>query len=489
MFTLTLRNKLVLLQMIRFLMVSTLCVFLLSGYQKINAHFLLLSHANSLGEIVLEIRQLEESFLLKEKVDFQELRNSVDLAKSKLEILKNERQRVKSKVIIQDMIQDLEVYGVEMDILKNTLENGSSSPEIFDDVKTRGEHLSRYMNSLVNAEQHYVERVIRSFAWLLMTIIFVTMIMGIITSGWLWKKIFLPLKAITDATHDIAQNTFAPLEIGKEKDEIHYVFKAINTMSVELEKQRESLVDAQKLSALGTLAAGTAHQLNNPLNNISTSCQIAIEEMEEINDPQFIKGLLADIEQEVQRASDTVKGLLDFSRSHQFSLKPTDLQEVTNKVLRLIAGEIPAGITVEQDVPRQLALFLDSQKMTEALLNLTTNSIQAIEKRPGNVLISARGLPQEDKVVIRIKDDGQGIPQDKLRSIFDPFYTTKNARKGSGLGLSVAYGIVKKHNGSISVESEMGCGAVFTITLPWPKEQQSFFGTAPDKMETNQDSG
>ncbi|MCK4838220.1 MAG: hypothetical protein KAS94_05415, partial [Desulfobulbaceae bacterium] len=302
MFSLTLRNKLVILQIARFLMVSTLCVILLNGYNKINAHFLLLSHANGLGEIVLQIRQLEESFLLKEKVDFQELRNSVDLAKAKLETLKNERQRVKSQILIQDMMQDLEIYGTEMDILKDTLGNGSSSPEIFQDVKKRGEHLSLYMNSLVNAEQNYVKKVIRSFAWLLMTIIFTTMIMGIVTSAWLWKKIFLPLKAITDATRDITQKKFAPFQVGKEKDEIHYVFRAINTMSAELEKQQESLVEAQKLSALGTLAAGTAHQLNNPLNNISTSCQIAIEEIEESSDPDFIKGLLADIEQEVQRA-------------------------------------------------------------------------------------------------------------------------------------------------------------------------------------------
>lgn len=477
MFSLTLRNKLVILQVIRFLMVSTLCVILLNGYHKINAHFLLLSHANSLGAIVLQIRQLEESFLLKEKVDFQELRNSVDLAKSKLETLKNERQRVKSKVLIQDMLQDLEIYGTEMDILKDTLGNGGSSPEIFQDVKKRGEHLSLYMNSLVNAEQNYVQKVIRSFAWLLMTIIFTTMIMGIITSAWLWKKIFLPLKAITDATRDITRKTFAPFQLGKEKDEINYVFRAINTMSAELEKQQESLVEAQKLSALGTLAAGTAHQLNNPLNNISTSCQIAIEEIEDNSDPDFIKGLLADIEQEVQRASDTVKGLLDFSRTHQFTLKPIDLREVTNKVLRLIAGEIPTGIAVEQSIPPQITLLLDSQKMTEALLNLVTNSIQAIDKRPGHVLITAHALPQEDKVVIRVKDNGKGIPQDKLRSIFDPFFTTKNAREGSGLGLSVAYGIIKKHNGSISVESETDCGAVFSITLPWPKEQQTFLET------------
>jgi nitrate/nitrite-specific signal transduction histidine kinase len=254
MFSLTLRNKLLILQVVRFLMISTLCVILLNGYRKINAHFLLLSHANSIGEIVLHIRQLEESFLLKEEVDFQKLRNSISLAKSKLETLKNERNRVKSKVLIQDMIEEFEIYGSELAILKDTLENGTSAPElfqedeIFQDVKKRGEHLSLYMNSLVNAEEIFVGKVINSFAWLLITIIAIAMVMGIVTSIWLWEKLFLPLKAIADATHDITQNTFAPFQVGSEKDEIHNVFKAINNMSVELEKQQETLLEAQKLS-------------------------------------------------------------------------------------------------------------------------------------------------------------------------------------------------------------------------------------------------
>ncbi len=476
MFSTNLRNKLALQQVLRFLMISSLCILLLNGYNKITAHFILLSHANSLGQIVLQIRQLEESFLLKEKVSFPELKSSIDLAKSKLEDFKNERKRVKSQILIEEMLQEFEIYGRELDILKNTLEKSRESREIFQDVKIRGEHLSLDMNALVDAEQNYVKQIVRHFAWLLMAIIAVTILMGIITSLWLWKNLFLPLGAIEKATHDITKKRFAPFQIGTEKDEIHNIFKAINIMSVELEKQQESLVEAQKLSSLGTLAAGTAHQLNNPLNNISTSCQIAIDEMEDISNPEFIKELLADIEQEVQRASDTVKGLLEFSRTHQFTLKPVDLrQEVTNKVLRLIAGEIPSGIVVEQDIPPDITLLLDPQKMIEALLNLVTNSIQAIDKRPGKVSITAHGLPQEDKVLVRVKDTGKGISQDKLRSIFDPFFTTKNAQEGTGLGLSVAYGIIKKHNGSISVESDIDCGAVFTITLPWPKELQTFF--------------
>ncbi|MFO7605373.1 MAG: HAMP domain-containing sensor histidine kinase [Desulfurivibrionaceae bacterium] len=478
-FTPTLRNKLVALQVARLIMISSLCVLLLNGYQKISSHFLLLSHANGLGEIVLQIRQLEESFLLKEAVDFHKYLDSIDLAKSKLENLKDERRRAKSKILIQDMIQELEIYGEDLGILKATLEDGSSSPEIFDDVKIRGEHLSLSMNSLVNAEQNYVERVIRRFAWLLITIIVIATLMALVTSIWLWRKLFLPLRAIAEATNDIAQNNFAPFKVGKADDEINNVFKAINNMSVELERQRESLVEAQKLSSLGTLAAGTAHQLNNPLSNISTSCQIAIEEMENIAGSQFIKDLLKDIEQEVQRAGDTVKGLLEFSRTHQFTLKPVVLKEVTNKVLRLIAGEIPAGIAVEQDIPPKITLLLDSQKMTEALLNLVTNGIQAIAKRPGHVLISAHGVPEEEQVIVKIKDNGKGIAPENLRSIFDPFFSTKNSRDGTGLGLSVAYGIIKKHQGSITVESEIDAGTEFIITLPWPEELQNFLNPNP----------
>jgi signal transduction histidine kinase len=472
MISFTLRNKLAFLQILRFVMTSSLCILLLNGYFKINAHFLLLSHANSLGEIVLRIRQAEESFLLQENVNFAKLQSSIELVKLKLETLKNERKRARSKVLIQDMVKELEIYEGELETLKNSLENGGTSQEMFREVKKSGEHLSLYMNSLVDAEQNYVKRVINSFAWLLITIIVIAMIMSMVTSFWLWKKLFLPLKSIAQATQAITANTFAPFQVGKANDEIHNVFQAINNMSVELEKQQETIVEAKKLSSIGTLAAGTAHQLNNPLNNISTSCQIALDELKDDSGSVFIKGLLTDIEQEVQRASDTVKGLLEFSRAHQFTLKPVELREVTNKVLRLIAGEIPSGIAVEQMVPPDLILQLDSQKMTEALLNLVTNSMQAIDKFPGNVLISAQAYPEEGKVCLWVKDSGRGIEPEHLRKIFDPFFTTKSAREGTGLGLSVAYSIIKKHNGSISVESEIGRGTVFTISLPWSKEPQ-----------------
>ncbi len=100
-----------------------------------------------------------------------------------------------------------------------------------------------------------------------------------------------------------------------------------------------------------------------------------------------------------------------------------------------------------------------------------TNSIHAIEIRPGSVMISGYGLPEKEQVIVQVTDNGKGIATEYIRNVFDPFFTTKKASEGTGLGLSVVYGIIKKHNGSISVESEFGHGTIFTITLPWTKEQ------------------
>ena len=157
-------------------------------------------------------------------------------------------------------------------------------------------------------------------------------------------------------------------------------------MVSELEQQQEQLFQAKKLSSIGTLASGTAHQINNPLNNIATSCQLALEEIDEEQSPFTVK-MLQTIDQETQRAGDIVRGLLEFSRAQTFSMQAVRLKTVVDKVMQLVASEIPAGITIKQDVPDDLILYLDVQRMVEALLNLLINGVQAIENPPGQVAI------------------------------------------------------------------------------------------------------
>jgi two-component system NtrC family sensor kinase len=223
------------------------------------------------------------------------------------------------------------------------------------------------------------------------------------------------------------------------------------------------------MSSLGVLTAGIAHQLNNPLNNISTSCQIILEELDQA-DLEFVRKMLTNVEQEVYRARDIVKGLLEFSRVREFSLKAIPLEDVVKRSIRLISSQVPPGVDLVDEVPWDLILELDAQRMQEVLLNLLMNAIQAIKETPGEIRIAAAADPAHHEAVITIEDTGVGIPKEELDRVFDPFYTTKEVGVGTGLGLSIVYGIIEKHHGRIAVESKQGEGTRFTIRMPYNPE-------------------
>ena len=181
-------------------------------------------------------------------------------------------------------------------------------------------------------------------------------------------------------------------------------------------------------------------------------------------DLELFRKMLTNVEQEVYRARDIVKGLLEFSRVREFSLKPVPLEDVVKRSIRLISSQVPPGIDLVDEVPGDLVLELDAQRMQEVFLNLLMNAIQAIKETPGEIRISARIADPE--AVITIEDTGVGIPKEELDRVFDPFYTTKEVGVGTGLGLSIVYGIIEKHHGHIAVESTEGEGTRFIIRMP-----------------------
>ena len=248
-------------------------------------------------------------------------------------------------------------------------------------------------------------------------------------------------------------------------DETQRVVEAFNSMVAELEKRQDQLLQAKKLASLGTLTSGIAHQLNNPLNNISTSCQILLEELDK-SEQGFLLKMLTNIEQEVRRARDIVRGLLEFSRVKEFCLAPTPLSQVVERSASLISSHVPPGIELIKEIPEDLSLNLDAQRMQQVFLNLIENAIHAIKSPPGQIKISAKSEPARREVVITVEDTGSGIPVQHQGRIFDPFFTTKEGGLGTGLGLSIVYGIIQRHQGSISLESKEGEGSRFTIRLP-----------------------
>lgn len=289
---------------------------------------------------------------------------------------------------------------------------------------------------------------------------------GIFLSFLILYFVFKPLSVIKKATEAIGQGRFKKIEVINTRDEIQQVMEAFNIMVSELERRQDQLIQAEKLSSLGTLTAGVAHQLNNPLNNISTSCQIAIDEFES-GDSHLLTRMLHNIDQETLRARDVVKSLLEFSRTQEFSLRRTALAEVAHKAALLAKSQVPPNISVSIAIPDDLAIPMDAQRMQEVFINLIINAAQAIE-RQGQITITATADTAMEEVVIEINDTGQGIPEKNQAKIFDPFFTTKEEGQGTGLGLSVVYGIIQQHQGNITVQSTPGQGTSFFIHLPFP---------------------
>jgi two-component system NtrC family sensor kinase len=223
------------------------------------------------------------------------------------------------------------------------------------------------------------------------------------------------------------------------------------------------LTQSEKLAAVGQLAAGVAHEINNPLTAIIANAQILHRELPPDHDLQESVDLIA---RAGARATQVVRNLLDFARKEEYHLGLTDLNDTVDRALELVQHEILArGIKLDFNADPKLPPILASQDHLQSVwLNLLLNAIDSLDKSPGEIVVATRWV--SDEIHVSVTDNGKGIPPERLTRIFEPFYTTKKAGRGTGLGLSVTHRIVKQHGGSIRVESQVGAGSTFTVVLP-----------------------
>ncbi len=447
-------------------------VTFLKDFDMFNDDVTLLMHAGNLSNISLEIRRYEKNFIIRrDNADFNKVLEYVDEAQQFVPQVIDDLQIMPQPTHLEDLTAKLTAYEETFKEFKRKCTMGQDAVvcPLREKVRSLGQDLVSITEDLVLFEQNKMTAFIEKFTIRLGKTGIFLVLLSVFTITLLYTSIVKPLKKVENAAIDIANGTFSMLPVDNKKGEVRSVLRAFNKMVTDLEEQQEQLFQAKKLSSIGTLASGTAHQINNPLNNISTSCQLALADMSDDKD-SFVVKMLETINQETQRAGEIVRGLLEFSRAQTFSPQSCQLAEIVSKVKRLVASEVPAGITIDTDIPEDVLLYVDVQKMVEALLNLTINGIQAISEPPGSILIGAEKDTEHKKAVITVADTGTGIDQEYLAKIFDPFFTTKNAANGTGLGLAVVYGIIKKQNGSIRVESTKGKGASFIITLPLHSE-------------------
>ncbi len=340
-----------------------------------------------------------------------------------------------------------------------------------------------YVGSL---ESPHTDSLWRSlFVFLGIAILGVALVSGVaITAA---RRISRPIHAMAEAAQRIARGDYAQKVQVTTDDEVGYLVSSFNTMAAglaraqqelqewgeklerkveqrtaELKAMQNHLLQAEKMAAIGKLAAGVAHEINNPLTGVLTNSSLMLQDLPP-DDSR--RDDLQTIVNETLRCRKIVKGLLDFARQTTPQKQELFFNRVIEDVLSLVKNQASfRDITIKTDLePRLPLLMADGDQMRQVVLNIVLNAADAMP-RGGELSISSRLEEPSKRVVIRISDTGTGIPDEIRDRLFEPFFTTKKA--GTGLGLSIAYGIVERHRGTLDVESEVGRGTTFVITLP-----------------------
>ena len=296
------------------------------------------------------------------------------------------------------------------------------------------------------------------------------------------SKMSRPVQQLIEASNQVSQGNLSP-EIGPiSKSEIGLLQKTFQEMLTSLQerdkRQRAEseirLLQSEKQASVGKLAGGVAHEINNPLTGIVTFTHMLLRR----NDiPEEVRADLETIGQETERVRKIVKGLLDFSRQTELDRELTDLNRLVRQAITLVENQaLIKGVNLTFEPGDGLPMItLDRNQMQSVLLNIIINALDATDPGGSITLTTNIGIstshPGQQGIEILCTDTGCGIPPENLNRLFDPFFTTKDVGHGTGLGLSVSYGIVERHGGTIWVQSKVGKGTTFKVWLP--TEEQS----------------
>jgi two-component system NtrC family sensor kinase len=333
-----------------------------------------------------------------------------------------------------------------------------------------------YVEENARAERSDIARILKVSSMLLVITLGLIVVLGTVINVKLARSIVAPIQDLERITKKIARGDFSESIQVKGHDEIASLAQSFNQMEDKLDQamtaldaiikklreKQSQLVEAEKLAGIGKLAAGIAHEINNPLTSVLTFSNLMLEQCPP-SDPRHDKLKL--MVRETDRARTIVRQLLNFGR--ESVIKPEKIninQPVTEITESLVAQEAFKGIDLSMRLAENLPqVYADPAQFGQVVLNILLNAIHAITP-PGVIEVSTRLADKNVEVVFT--DSGKGIPEEHLHKIFDPFFSTKAATKGTGLGLAVSYGIIKKHGGEIAVNSTVGKGTTFTVRLP-----------------------
>jgi two-component system NtrC family sensor kinase len=274
------------------------------------------------------------------------------------------------------------------------------------------------------------------------------------------------LHTLTDVVERAGRGYFTQLDDMPRRwlgdDEVGVLIRKFNVMEQQLEEREKELLQSKKLAAIGTLASGIAHELNNPLNNIYTTAQRLMKKAEQ-ECPVPLKKGLDDIFGQAMRVKQIVSDLLEFARGREPQLREVELVGLLRGVYRKLGNTLDTAKInfILESQSEEIKAYADPVQMEQVFINLFMNAVEAMSSG-GTLKVKVRSA--EGNVTVEVADSGAGMPPETVDKIFEPFFTTKD--KGTGLGLAIIFNIIQKHNGGIRVESTPGSGTLFIVTFP-----------------------
>ncbi|HFQ89436.1 MAG TPA: sensor histidine kinase [Desulfobulbus sp.] len=428
--------------------------------------------ADDLNMSFLEMRLAEKNYVIYGDDDaLQDIRNKIAATtRTLLQVQQDIIQAVGSERFTQ-LEQYMYAYAA---LVKKIHRQQPRDPVLLKQLRAAGHKLELFLSNVTVAERQRVASIVSQSKKILHYLFWTVIGVALLSGRLIGRHITVSLRRIVDMTDAISKGNFQAIDRRPAKDEMGAVIEAISSMAEELEKREQELIQSRRLASIGIMVAGIAHELSNPLNNISMIAQTYADVYDQLSREERLE-FMAQVEEQGERLRVIIKNLLNFSRPKEPQLAEAEINEIIRKAIELVhnmleVSNIKLILQLGEDLP---TVYVDEHQILQVLVNITTNAIQVMTdmNSGGELRIGSRYLADSDDVEIEISDTGKGIAPELLDHIFDPFFTTKGD-SGTGLGLWVSYGIIKNHGGIIRVESTVGVGTEFFITLPSCKKSK-----------------
>jgi two-component system NtrC family sensor kinase len=431
----------------------------------------LIGVADQLNYEILQARRFEKNFLLYGS-DLEHVEHHIDAADAAVEGLRQELVASVSSECLEFLEVNLwhyrELIG-ELRRLGQTDDPATavSRQDIYQKLRDCGSGLVSCGEKIGRMERESVHKLLALSRLFPAIYLLLVVSLSVYGATFMRRHIMPRLELLMATARRIGSGDFSPiLPVRKSRDEFTDLAIAFNRMTRELERREEFLLQSQKLRAVGSLTAGIAHEVNNPINNIMLTAAVLQEDLDSMPEDEKHE-LIEDIVAQAERARKIVRNLLDFARESEISVERLKIDEVVGDAVNLAANQLKlSGVRVVRDIADDMPeISGDRHYLSQVFLNLILNAADAMANG-GTLTLNSDMSLDTACVAIRVSDTGPGMSPQVLKGIFDPFFTTKSSGSGTGLGLSVSLGIVQKHGGEIKVESTVGEGSTFTVVLP-----------------------